>query len=214
MERNLRRDLTKIRPERFGFRTALVAVTIAMVAILVGPIVRPTAGFLDCGGYVYQSGTASLQTAFGLVQYMHVDMWVLEAPSGNTCVDNAHMMMMYTVGPSHWTVNTGTGDSIVDLKISLPSWSTYSAVGSWSQVSGCSVYVYGDSGTGAGYSTAGWNANIYWPCPSGTVSNNGPSTYPWSSSSGHYGTNYPITFVMQDNPPWGITRTTTLTMRA
>src|SRR5947209_1164744 len=43
MERNLRRDLTKIRPERFGFRTALVAVTIAMVAILVGPIVRPTA---------------------------------------------------------------------------------------------------------------------------------------------------------------------------
>src|SRR2546422_5314591 len=98
MERNLRRDLTKIRPERFGFRTALVAVTIAMVAILVGPIIRPTAGFLDCGGDGYQSGTASPPTNLWLVQKIHVHKWGFGEPSGDTSVCKAHIKIMLTVG--------------------------------------------------------------------------------------------------------------------
>src|SRR5207249_3388452 len=194
---------TRLGIVRFG--TAVTVAMFALMAILVSPLGLPTATARSCGWSDYQTASASVQTTFGLLQYMRIAMrkWL-----GIGCDGHIRMMEMYTIAPSQWTVSVGTGDSVVHLKVSLPSWSLFSTVALWGQVSGCSVYVTADSGTGSGYSNAGWRAEIFWPCPSGTVSSGHDYTYTWS---GHAGENYPITFEMQDNPPWGITRTTTLT---
>src|SRR6266545_2666814 len=183
----------------------VVVLLVAVFAFLVSPLMSPAVVARDCGWSDYQTADASVQTAFGLLQYMHVAMrrWL-----GVSCDGHIHMMEMYTRTPSHWTLNTGTGDSVVHLTVSLPSWSLFSTVAGWYQVGGCSVYVTADSGTGSGYSTAAWRGEIFWPCPSGTVGHGHTYTYTWS---GHSGENYVITFTMQDNPPFGITRSTTLT---
>lgn len=197
--------------------TAITFVVLALVATLVSPLTLPTVTARSCGVSNYQSSTASVATHNGNLQYMEVDMRKATTWNGYTCVDVIHFMQMYTIAPAYWTVQAGGTIVHVDLKVSLPSWSTFESVGLWQYVSynDYPLVVTADSGTGAGYSTAGWTGELYLCCSATDSLPYGPTySHTWSSTSGHYGQNYVINFVMQDNPPYGIIGSTTLTMTA
>ncbi len=181
-------------------------VTAVPLVLFASPAVAPWSCPPD---YIYQSANVNGLQIGPSILYAQVQMWAhYYHPTRFTCGILFKYMVIQTIGPGQWTLNSLGGDVDVRLSISQPSWSTTYSLGTWT-VQPPYVYVTVVSG-GAGYSYVTWDGQLYFPAPSGYATLSGFDTNPWYAAS--FGQSYPVTFTLHNNVVGGETNSQTLYM--